>query len=112
MPGITSVSDLFGFHSAKTVTPEENDSDDTKQGKARTLNAMNIIGYIPIFGIISGIIRFWLAFRHADNAECKVALITRAIVEIVGAGLLFAIPDLIVSIGRHKLGYCLPESKV
>jgi len=69
---------------------------------------MNVMGYIPVLGIIPGLIRIYDAstvdLLH-EEGEARLAhrvlYFTRGVLEALGFGILCLIPDLIVSINRH-----------
>ena len=96
MVATVSPSFYFGFHTTKTCKNEF-----PTHNNAKGNNVGNILGYIPVIGILIGAVRIDTARRENLSMATKVTMIVRGILEIMGLGLLFLIPDLIVSIGRH-----------
>jgi len=75
-----------------------------EQGIARgwqTSNWKKIGGYIPLVGTILGAMRIYeAATASKDELSNKVNHILRGCVELLSLGLLFFIPDLIVTLAR------------
>lgn len=93
-------------------------ADDEDSTYYKTLmNVMNVASYIPIIGSAVGAYRIWSHgnFLSADSTTMKiigVAQILRGIVEFASGGLLFLIPDIIVSVLRAIPHYCATEKPV
>ncbi|HEY4832343.1 MAG TPA: hypothetical protein VIH61_07290, partial [Waddliaceae bacterium] len=63
-------------------------------------NSFLISGYIPIIGIIAGLTHICEAKHKKMGLLSKVGLVARGVIECLGGGLLFLIPDLIVTMHR------------
>jgi hypothetical protein len=96
----------LGFHttaSFKKIDPQVGEKEKLKSA-TNVVNALNIAGYFPITGLITGIIRFKASYYGREREEYRkfnYALIGRGIVECLGAGILLFVIDIIVTIGRH-----------
>lgn len=66
-------------------------------------NVHRIIGYIPLIGIVTGLIDTCIAFDRKTSMDptTRVYLFVRGIFQMLGLGILFLIPDTIVSVHRH-----------
>lgn len=73
--------------------------------------SVNLIGYIPILGIATGILRLQ-AIGSEDTLSWRVMQIIRATGEILCCGPLFIVVDLIVSIIRLCIPKTLPPHEV
>ena len=66
-------------------------------------NVVTVLGYFPLAGLIVGIARIAFSYKKmqtdqsADGHAFYAIQITRGVFEIVGLGLLFLIPDLVVT---------------
>lgn len=109
---ISQISDVFGYHSMNTAkesvvfqknTLNERIRDDQKD--YLVYNLLNGVGYFPLASLASGGARSYIAYMELEQEpEHKVfyaVQLARGVVEMFCLGFLFAIPDLIVSIGRH-----------
>ncbi|MCB1181412.1 MAG: hypothetical protein KDK55_05275 [Chlamydiia bacterium] len=68
------------------------------------LNTLNLLGYAPLVGVLPAAIRWGAAYHTWDQKNIRslnYGMIARGTLEILGAGSLLIIPDLIVSIERH-----------
>ncbi|MCB1181411.1 MAG: hypothetical protein KDK55_05270 [Chlamydiia bacterium] len=75
-----------------------------KRNSATVLNLLNVTGYIPVVSIVTGVFRYIMTYNNWKNKHLRpltYGMMTRGALEIIGAGSLLIIPDLIVSIGRH-----------
>ena len=116
--GTWSLSNEFGFYSnpagyAERVQNPHEVGDarpskkvshaDFQEGAYKGINRINALGYIPIVGIAMGILRITDATqnRASLSAAGKKVQVIRGVSEILGVGLLFSIPDQIVTIGRE-----------
>lgn len=97
------IADQFGFHSTYFSSLGNTDLQGERKGMMQR-NVISIMGYIPIVGIISGIIRIVLSAQQMNKEKCDKAYhavhITRGVFEILGLGSLYLIPDLLVTAGR------------
>ena len=95
-----SAVDYFGFYGRSDDLPDYYYS----------INKYNVAGYCPIVGIGTACIRFAIAAKTPDmSMSLRVTLVIRGIIEALGGGLLFLIPDLIVTIGRYLCKSCFPS---
>src|ERR1700733_9117293 len=60
-------------------------------------------GYLPVFGIFMGVVHICGGANKTRNVTLvgRIGLIARGILECIGCGILFLIPDLIVTMHRH-----------
>jgi len=83
-----------------------------------TLNASKACGYIPLLGLITGVIKMILASsiykgisasedpeRQRSLRKFTVILAVRAVCEFIGLGLLFLIPDAIATVKAMSSGH-------
>lgn len=106
----------LGFVSRSSLFSEYLKNEDPKEADSRILawNMLNIIGYIPVLGIISGIFRQMILKK--DFPDCsndprnhrfanfvKIQRV-RSWMEIFGIEFLLLVPDLIFTIGRKHNG--------
>jgi len=114
MSAIFQISQVFGYHTDRTA---KNDKGSFYGGNydsynitwdAKNFNITNLLGYFPGIALMSTIVRFvgilWAMKTPADSSDMKAFNITMFIrggIEGIGAGLLFLLPDLIVSFNRH-----------
>ncbi len=83
-----------------------------------TLNASKACGYIPLLGLITGVIKMILAsnvykgISASEDPEKRnnlrkftVILVVRAVCEFIGLGLLFLIPDAIATVKAMRSGH-------
>src|SRR5687768_3337486 len=98
-----SVGGFFGFHTCHTVPIEKAYLEENAKADALGWNILNGIGYIPLVGLIPFAIRVVrpltddTCFIHAEPTAVRVAFYVRGIFEGLGLGLLFLIPDLVVT---------------
>jgi hypothetical protein len=108
-----TIYNFSGFHTYNSVlnertnpTPEEEAGLENKERNsiffdAKTINTYNLLGALPLVGILTGYRRI----QNLDpNATLSIKIYTyvRAIFEILGCGFLFVITiDLSVSLHRH-----------
>lgn len=96
---------VFGFPSCTSIqsTPLHDRGANPRVELAIVL-IWNIIGYIPVLGILAGSARLSGGIRNWSEKKWRPfnsAMIARGVLEIIGAGILLLILDIIVSIGRH-----------
>jgi hypothetical protein len=96
---ISPIYRLSGWHTKESTTRENGPI----PKNVIKYNALVIAGYLPATGIFSGICHLMLANQQGTLSTTKerVYFIIRGVLEIVGLGSLFLIPDLVVSIHRH-----------
>jgi len=94
---MTSIYNFTGFHSATSVNAEK-----IGQKGAITYNLFLLSGYVPLFALPLGVLHIYggCTDKKVDSLS-RVGLVARGILECIGLGLLFLIPDLIVSMHRH-----------
>jgi hypothetical protein len=102
-----SIYDLTGWHTAASMADIKGD---TKPGLPK-YNIYRVMGYLPIAGIITGVTEINFGKNH-ENPSTRVYAIVRGIFEMLGLGILFLIPDAIVSIHRHFCAAKLNAQKV
>lgn len=128
-----NVEGTFGFHTRKTV-PERNrkvtiqttEIDYAKRrcsesyrtsSDAIAINALNILGYIPVLGLIPCAARLIYPLCNKDSAmhyespDVKIAEYIRGFFEGIGLGILFLIPDVIIT-GKRFSGNSEPEESL
>lgn len=102
---MSSISSGFGYHTAQSMknnTPWHAVDEEEDFHSYIFHNCINSIGYIPILGIVTGILRIIAAVLRSDWSDgARATQGIRGLFEISGCGFLMLIPDLIVSIGRH-----------
>jgi hypothetical protein len=96
-----SVYSITGWHTTARLTQEKptltyNDVNDI----VLKHNVITVMGYVPIVGTLAGIAHIVMS-KDANNLAGRVYAIARGILEIFGLGILFLIPDVIVSVHRH-----------
>lgn len=117
MAGPISLISTFGFHFNGNQIQYQN---------ARHKNITNIIGYIPIIGIIAGLYRMIMNYHFLQSAwpvlsvanagnwpydeflsrkSFHAAEFSRGVLEGVSLGFLFIVPDIIFTIGRSFCGW-------
>jgi len=95
---MTSIYNFTGYHTSATITAEISSG-----ANACEVNIIKISSYIPIVAIFSGMINIYsgITNERLESPLSRVGLVARGILECIGLGLLFLIPDLIVSMHRH-----------
>jgi hypothetical protein len=105
----------FGYHISSPFKSkiEEHSGYSRLQG---VINITHLAGYIPMLGIISGIVLLFLLITkpwpiaHDDYAGFRNVELIRACAQLLGYGFLFLIPDIITTLGREfsisKENYC------
>lgn len=97
-----SFSTVFGFHNQSTADKHHLPLPDGSRIKAYSLNLLHLAGYVPLLGIFAGAMRMLFVHRsNISNRSYALGMIARGVLEIVGGGLLLAVPDILVSICRH-----------
>lgn len=104
---MTSIYGMTGWHTCETGWNElsrwrkEESKDNPHLGWK--YNAYVISGYIPVVGMVRGGINIWWGInsRYAKDMGVRVYAVIHGICDILGIGILFLIPDIIVSIHRH-----------
>ena len=96
----STVSSTFGFHTNSTVPGNP----DPILIEAFNMNARNILGYIPVLGLIPFYSRC-VSPMCSDNVSSKptsvkIAEFVRGLFEGLGLGIIYLIPDLIVTAFR------------
>lgn len=72
------------------------------------LNALNILGYFPILGLIPCAVRLIVPLMSKDNGmwhepeDVRKAHFTRGAIEGVGIGICYLIPDIIATVKRFS----------
>jgi len=89
-----SAYNFTGWHTETSRAKEMNSLEVTKY------NVLRGFGYVPVIGIFTGLADINIGKDEKDLAT-RVYGIARGILEIIGLGILFLIPDAIVSIHRH-----------
>lgn len=104
---MASIYNYTGWHTAETIgrelsrPGESRDKEDCSK-HAIAFNALLIAGYIPGLGLVAGGMHIGFAVTDKNlNMGTRVITVIRGVCEILGLGLLFLIPDLIVSMVRH-----------
>ncbi len=93
----------FGFHTRYTMPGEYYDEEYSGAG---TVNVLNMLGYMPVLGLIPCVCRLILPLcdetssMHNEPTEVKIANYIRGFFEGLGLGALYLIPDLIATIYR------------
>lgn len=104
----TTVESTFGFHTRNTVPGpyEFNGSKNLEKlasADAIFLNCFQILGYIPVLGLIPCAIRLIGAQKDpSEPPEVKTAHAVRGVFEGLGLGILYLIPDLFVTAQRFN----------
>ncbi len=95
---MSSITEVFGFHVVAPTVKNFSTSD-----VACYLNIINLCGYLPVLGIWSAYARTRMMrqeMRSDAPLAFRVTAIVRSVIEALGCGILFFIPDLITTIGR------------
>ncbi len=102
---------ITGLHTSKSPAFKESQGND--ETMRSLLNGMNVAGWIPIVGTITGIARLIFAaimynndmkksgFIDPESQAFYTTMILRGIVETLSLGFFFIITDLIFTIGRE-----------
>jgi hypothetical protein len=70
---------------------------------ANTPTFKKVAGYIPIIGIVVGLLRLHEGMTTPKPlTQRKIALLTRGSIELIGLGFLLILPDLITTILRAR----------
>lgn len=100
----SSSMETFGFF----ITEKSKENlENIQSSDIKINNLVNFLGYIPLVGILIGIIRFIIT-SVASDAGYKNAQRVRAGFEIAGCGSLLLIPDLIMTLYRN-FECCTPK---
>lgn len=102
--------DAFGFHTQSMVEQAKPHPKKSYIG----WNLLNIIGYVPVLGILSALGRLFVINNQPEDYSFGflASAAFRAFVETIGGGVLFLIPDIIVTIGRVLSKYKITINQV
>jgi hypothetical protein len=91
----------YHFTPVRMLDPQKDDSQYSFAVKAS--NWTNFVGYFPLLGIITGVMRLILLKREGleETPVLRNLLFARALMEIFCVGWLLIIPDIIATIGRE-----------
>lgn len=107
-----SITNAFGYHTHGTSSPLR-DAGVFSNEQHIGLNLINVAGYIPIIGgFQAGYLRLHVAKNYQENRITQsffAIQVARSIFEFLGLGILFLIPDIIVTIGRLLSKYYCPQ---
>lgn len=97
----------FGQYSAKAkavVAKSTKPVDEAKLAKTmRTLmNVSKVLEYIPIFGMLFGVIGLLSFLKKSNREECSIHFIERNLIAASGFGFMLSIGDLIATVVRNK----------
>ncbi|MEZ5315505.1 MAG: hypothetical protein R3E91_04790 [Chlamydiales bacterium] len=106
---MSGISDCFGFypkdaffsssHWNRSISEVK---EDDKKVLEKWCRGRLVFGYVPIFSVISGITRISsMSFYQKAPLGFRVVNVIRGVLEILQLGLLFLIPDLIVTFARY-----------
>ncbi|MCI5052470.1 MAG: hypothetical protein MRY21_04970 [Simkaniaceae bacterium] len=120
------VQSTFGFHTRKTLPSRKREFLISKKGDrdkvlndlpvkdCYILNGLNILGYIPVLGLISARERLYRPLSdahhpmHVEPKNVKISLYVRGVFETVGLGSVYLVPDLLVTAKRFcSLSSCV-----
>ena len=102
--------EVLGFHTIDENLFTENDYSFTET-YYDAQNFLNILGWFPILGTVTGSIRIgstivmWVSDNESHRSSHKkyyVVSILRGVVEIIGGGWLFVIPDILATITSRR----------
>ncbi len=106
------VSSIFGFHNAKSGRVfQPLDRADMAEGPDfyKRINAINVLGYIPLLCIVTGLGRLIVMQKDMKKEglhSMRKAIIVRAVFELLFIGITLLVVDIIVSLARHSCGCC------
>ncbi|MEZ5315506.1 MAG: hypothetical protein R3E91_04795 [Chlamydiales bacterium] len=105
---MSAISDCFGFYPSNTyyLSSSWRLLYRLQPGifHIQAFNFVRFLGYLPIFSILAGISKFRTlnALNQRDvSLSFRCISVIRGVLEILQLGLLFLIPDLIVTLGRY-----------
>lgn len=98
---------VFGFESEKCYSSLYDLPYGSPETMIRYHNLAKIGGYVPVIGFFTGALRIEL-FVRKGGVENRMFHLIRAIFEILGLGILFLVPDIVVTTVRH-IAVCLKK---
>lgn len=107
---MSSIIDIFGFHNQYISDPNRLVTDEDKSLYLKH-NVTHILGYFPLVGLIIGIMRIVQSRKEmekdlpSEKQAGYAVLQVRGAFEIIGAGVLFLFPDLIITAIRAASAY-------
>jgi len=120
---IASIYNSFGFHTINSVMSflPPNERNNIPQNEIKELgtavkiqNALMVSGYFPLIGAYMGYKRVSMNVKNdcKDPVSVRIVEVIRGILEILCLGILFLIPDLLVSFHRHVCTTTPAEQKI
>jgi sulfite exporter TauE/SafE len=90
----TSIYNITGWHTEASATKERINLN------PKRFNFFRVLGYFPVGGILIGLADIGTS-KDEEKLATRIYGIVRGILEIIGLGIVFLIPDIAVSVHRH-----------